>query len=56
MFAEHLDKRIGTTEVEKVPNREGYGEGLKEAGEKDVRVVALCADLTESDHTDESLR
>ena len=51
MFAEHLDKRIGTTEVEKVPNREGYGEGLKEAGEKDVRVVALCADLTESTRT-----
>ncbi len=51
MFADHLDKRIGTTQVEKVPNREGYGEGLKEAGEKDVRVVALCADLTESTRT-----
>lgn len=51
MFAEHLDKRICTDAVEKVPNREGYGVGLKEAGEKDRRVVALCADLTESTRT-----
>lgn len=51
MFAEHLDKRICTDAVEKVPNREGYGIGLKEAGEKDRRVVALCADLTESTRT-----
>lgn len=51
MFAEHLDKRITTPEVEKVPNREGYGEGLKEAGEKNKNVVALCADLTESTRT-----
>lgn len=51
MFAEHLDKRICTPEVEKVPNREGYGEGLKEAGEKNKQVVALCADLTESTRT-----
>lgn len=51
MFAEHLDKRICTPEVEKVPNREGYGQGLKEAGEKNKNVVALCADLTESTRT-----
>lgn len=30
------------------PNRDGYGIGLREAGERDPRVVALCADLTES--------
>lgn len=51
MLAEHLDKRIGTPEVEKIANREGYGAGLKEAGEKDKRIVALCADLTESTRT-----
>ncbi|MEI9914261.1 MAG: transketolase C-terminal domain-containing protein [Candidatus Saccharibacteria bacterium] len=30
------------------PNRKGFGLGLVEAGEKDVNVVAACADLTES--------
>ena len=34
-----------------VPTRNGYGEGLVEAGKKDKRVVALCADLTESTRT-----
>jgi len=51
MFASHLDKRICTPDVEKVPNRNGYGEGLKEAGERDKNVVALCADLTGSTRT-----
>jgi len=51
MFANHLDKRICTPDVEKVPNREGYGAGLLEAGHIDPRVVALCADLTESTRT-----
>lgn len=51
MFADHLDKRICTPDVEKVPNRDGYGYGLKEAAEKDARVVALAADLTESTRT-----
>lgn len=30
------------------PTRAGYGRGLKAAGDTDDRVVALCADLTES--------
>lgn len=30
------------------PNRKGFGRGLKKAGDIDERVVALCADLTES--------
>lgn len=30
------------------PSRVGFGRGLKAAGEADERVVALCADLTES--------
>ncbi len=35
-------------EIEKIPTRNGYGEGLVAAGEKDENVVVLCADLTES--------
>lgn len=31
-----------------VPTRNGFGDGLVEAGEKDPNVIALCADLTES--------
>lgn len=31
-----------------IPTRNGYGEGLVEAGEKNKQVVVLCADLTES--------
>src|SRR3989338_6899145 len=33
---------------ELVATRDGYGKGVVEAGEKDERVVVLCADLTES--------
>ncbi len=51
MFAAHLSKKICTPEVEMVPSRNGYGVGLKEAGERDPRVVALCCDLTESTRT-----
>src|SRR3989344_2349323 len=36
------------TKPEMVPTRDGYGKGLVKAGEKDERVVVLCADLTES--------
>ena len=32
----------------KVPTRDGFGKGLVELGEKDDRVVVLCADLAES--------
>lgn len=34
--------------MEVVPTRDGYGKGLVQAGEKDERIVVLCADLTES--------
>ena len=34
--------------VSRVPTRDGYGKGVVEAGEKDARVVVLCADLAES--------
>jgi transketolase len=37
--------------VERVPTRNGFGEGLREAGKRDERVVALCCDLTTSTKT-----
>ena len=36
------------SKLEMVPTRDGYGKGLLKAGEKDQRVVVLCADLAES--------
>jgi transketolase len=51
MFASHLQPNLGAGEVEKVPTRHGYGDGLLEAGKRDERVVALCCDLTESTQT-----
>lgn len=47
-IVEHLNPNIFNEDVEQVPNRNGFGEGLKAAGEKHENVVALCADLTES--------
>lgn len=43
-----LAKKLFEKDIEMVATREGYGEGLVMAGEKDERVVVLCADLTES--------
>ena len=39
-------------DVAQEPIRAGFGRGLKAAGERDNRVVALCADLTESTKMD----
>lgn len=50
-LAQHLNPNIFDENVECIPNRNGYGDGLKEAGEKDERVVALAADLTSSTKT-----
>ena len=44
----HLSSKIGHDDVELTPTRKGFGKGLLEAGKKDERVVALCADLTDS--------
>lgn len=52
-LAKHLNPALFETSVEQVANRIGYGEGLKEAGEKNEKVVALCGDLTESTRTHE---
>jgi transketolase len=43
-----LNKKLFNTDIEQAPIRKGFGEGLLAAGEKDSRVVGLCADLTES--------
>lgn len=43
-----LNPKIFNKDVEQAPIREGFGKGLLSAGEEDERVVALCADLTES--------
>lgn len=43
-----LRSTLFTVKEEEKATREGFGEGLVVAGEKDTRVVALCADLTES--------
>ncbi len=43
-----LSPKIFKKEIEMIATRQGYGEGLVIAGEKDERVVVLCADLTES--------
>jgi transketolase len=47
-----LNKKVLGTDVEQVPIRDGYGEGLLVVGEKDMNVVALSADLTESTRTE----
>ena len=44
----NLNSRLFDEDVEQVPTRNGFGEGLVLAGENDSNVVALCADLTES--------
>lgn len=51
MFASHLQPNIAEGNPERVPSRNGYGEGLLEAGKRDLNVVALCCDLTESTKT-----
>ncbi|MDO8492635.1 MAG: transketolase family protein [bacterium] len=43
-----LNPKIFDNDVEKIPVRKGYGEGLLAAAEIDEKVVGLCADLTES--------
>jgi transketolase len=43
-----LNPKLFNQDVEKVPIRKGFGEGLLMLGEMDKNVVALCADLVES--------
>jgi len=43
-----LNQKLFDADVEQIPIRKGFGEGLLAAGEANERVVGLCADLTES--------
>lgn len=43
-----LNPKLWDKDVEQIPIRKGFGEGLLAAGEADERVVGLCADLTDS--------
>ncbi len=43
-----LNPSLFNDDVEQLPTRKGFGQGLLAAGELDKNVVGLCADLTES--------
>jgi len=47
-----LNTKLFDKNVEQIPIRQGFSEGLLEAGEKNLQVVGLCADLTESTKMD----
>jgi len=44
----HLSEDIFTSKLEKTATRDGYGDGVVEAGKEDEDVVVLTADLTDS--------
>ncbi|PIR88552.1 MAG: transketolase [Candidatus Harrisonbacteria bacterium CG10_big_fil_rev_8_21_14_0_10_44_23] len=44
----YLDNNLFSDKAKQAALRDGYGEGLFEAGKKDPNVVALCADLKDS--------
>ena len=44
----HLVDYVDPGAVKQVPTRNGFGEGLVEAGRRDENVIAICADLSES--------
>lgn len=43
-----INPKIWNDDVEQVPIRQGFGDGLLQAGTEDESIVGLCADLTES--------
>jgi transketolase len=43
-----LNTKLYQSDIEMLPIRKGFGEGLRAAGQKDSSIVALCADLAES--------
>ncbi len=45
-----LNQKLFDKDVEQVPIRKGFGEGLVLAADADKRVTGVCADLTESTH------
>lgn len=46
--SQKLNQKLFDNDVEQIPIRKGFGEGLLKAAELDKRVVGLCADLTDS--------
>ncbi len=44
----NLNPKLLDEDIEQVPSRNGFGEGLVIAGDENPNVVGLCADLTES--------
>lgn len=48
----YINPKLFDKDVEQEPTRAGFGRGLLAAGKRDKRVVALCADLTESTKMD----
>src|SRR5579875_2866424 len=46
--AMHLVEYRNGAVLRQVPTRNGFGEGLVEAGKRDRNVIAICADLSES--------
>lgn len=46
-----LNPKLLKEDIEQIPTRFGYGEGLVIAGKENPNVVALCADLTDSTKT-----
>lgn len=47
-----LNSKLGQSDIEQVPTRNGYGEALIELGSKNENVVVLTADLAESTRVD----
>ena len=47
-----LNSKLFSPDVEQIPIRQGFGEGLVIAADSDKNVVGLCADLTESTRMD----
>src|SRR3989344_4646724 len=47
-IAAYLNHKIFDEDIEQIPSRNGFGEGLVLAADADKNVVGLCADLTES--------
>ena len=43
-----LNTKIFNDDIEKISTRQGFGEGLLQAGIENENIVALCADLTDS--------
>lgn len=46
--SQKLNQKLFDSDVEQIPIRDGFGEGLVKAAEMDKNIVGLCADLAES--------